>query len=391
MERILAIGDAVAPTGFSTVMHNILGNLDRNKFDVHHLGVNYFGDPHDYWWKIYPANIGGTRDIWGFSRIKNLAVLNPSIIFIINDPWVVSKYLKLIKEHSSESRVVVYFPVDAMDLDVGWFQDYDIVEKICVYTEFGKNEIIKILPPELRNRIAVIPHGIDKASFFKINNDRTQVKKSFFSDNEEFINSFVVLNANRNQPRKRVDLTIQGFSIFARDKPNNVKLYLHMGTKDAGFDILKLAVRYQIDTRLVLSNQNRVLQSVPITKLNYIYNACDVGLNTCLGEGWSLTNMEHAITGAPQIVPGHSALKELYNDCGLLIPINQYLTNQEMLTISGLVHPKDVAEKLNEIYENKELYADLADKTLVKFNSPIYEWKNIVKTYWNPIFEGTYA
>ena len=43
---------------------------------------------------------------------------------------------------------------------------------------------------------------------------------------------FTVLNANPNQSYKRMDATIEGCAIFARDKPESVQLYLHMGMED---------------------------------------------------------------------------------------------------------------------------------------------------------------
>jgi len=76
-------------------------------------------------------------------------------------------------------------------------------------------------------------------------------------------------------------------------KPDDVFLYLHMGTPDAGWELLSLVHRYNIDKRLILSGVENGPKSVSTKALNLIYNATDVGLNTCEGEGWSLTNMEH--------------------------------------------------------------------------------------------------
>lgn len=39
MTRLLAIGDAVATTGFARVMHGILGEI-QSAFDIHQIGVN---------------------------------------------------------------------------------------------------------------------------------------------------------------------------------------------------------------------------------------------------------------------------------------------------------------------------------------------------------------
>jgi D-inositol-3-phosphate glycosyltransferase len=38
-------------------------------------------------------------------------------------------------------------------------------------------------------------------------------------------------------------------------------------------------------------------------QLNLLRNACDVGINTSMGEGWGLAGFEHGATGAAQIVP----------------------------------------------------------------------------------------
>ena len=64
--------------------------------------------------------------------------------------------------------------------------------------------------------------------------DRRLAKKALLPDTPDFQDSFIVFNGNRNQPRKRIDITMKGFARFANGKPNNVKLYLHMGVEDAG-------------------------------------------------------------------------------------------------------------------------------------------------------------
>jgi len=384
-KRLLCIGDGITPTGFATVMHNIIGNLPKRSYDVHQLGINYRGDPHDYDWKVYPAMLGG--DYLGINRLAEFATLKPDGIFMLNDPWVLGKFLKKIKDTwKNIPPIVVYFPVDSIDLDLDWFKDFDIVKKVVVYTQFGYEQVKKTIP---NSEINIIPHGIDTSVFYKKFDTREEAKKLLFPK-QDLKDSFIVLNANRNQPRKRIDLTIQGFSIFAKDKPAGVKLYLHMGIKDMGHDILKMCFRYGVDERLIISNTKRINQSEPIEKLNLIYNATDVGLNTAVGEGWSLTNMEHAVTGAPQIVPDHSALTELYKDSGLLIPIFQWLTNPDTLTVSGYVHPQKVADELNKIYYNKELYKELSEKSIKQWTSEEASWKYIVKNKWIPLLKDAY-
>lgn len=386
-KRILAIGDGVAATGFSTVMHNILGNLPRKDFEVHHLAVNYSGDPHEYDWKIYPAHAFGS-DLLGMKRLPRFAENEFDGIFILNDVWVIDKYLEVIKSSFKKiPPIIVYFPVDSKYLDPDWFKHFDIVSEVCVYTQFGYDEVKRVYD---REDINIIPHGIDHKSFFRLDSNREKIKKMIFPDREDFTDSFIVLNANRNQPRKRIDLTIQGFALFAQDKPSNVKLYLHMGSRDVGWDIFKLTARYEVSDRLIVTNLNHSIQQVPIDKLNAIYNACEVGINTSIGEGWGLTSVEHAATGAVQIVPDHSSCRELFYDCGLVVPVNQPVTSNDTLTEGGLISPKGLADSLNNLYYDREMLRTLSNKCYNKFFNEQYSWKKIVQDTWLPIFHDTF-
>jgi glycosyltransferase involved in cell wall biosynthesis len=377
--KLLMVGDGGCPTGFARVLHSIQKFLPEEDYEVHHLAINYFGDPHPYKAKLYPAMTPGT-DPMGISRLENIIkFIKPDVIFILNDLWNVNEYLKVINniKNIKIPPIVVYFPVDAKDSDPDWLKYFGIVSKAIAYTKFGQDEIKKTNP---NLDVMVIPHGIEKSIFYKT--DRLEAKKALFSDERKDLHdSWIVLNANRNQPRKRIDISLEGFSLFAKDKPENVKYYSHCGLRDAGWDIMKLAKRFEINKRLIITSQHDGVQSVSDNWLNAIYNACDVGLNTSLGEGWGLPNVEHAITGAPQIVPDSSSCSEIFNDCGLLIPINQYLIYPQMLTKGALVKPEDVAEKLELIYREKALYDELSQKSIAKFSAPEYSWEEITKRF----------
>jgi glycosyltransferase involved in cell wall biosynthesis len=195
----------------------------------------------------------------------------------------------------------------------------------------------------------------------------------------------------RNQPRKRVDLTMEGFSLFAKDKPSSVKLYMHMGVQDQGWNIVQLSYRFGIYNRLIITGTQNEIQEVPEGKLNYIYNSCDVGINTSVGEGWGLVAHEHAATGALQIVPDHSACRELFEDCGILIPARINNIHPGILTTGKLVVPEDVADALELAYSNEVLRAEFSEKGYKKFSSNEYTWKDVVNTKWLPLFREIYG
>lgn len=378
--KILCVSDLVAPTGFARVSHSIFGNL-LDKYDVVGLGVNYRGDPHPYKFPIYPAGVGGK--IFGEDRLAT--ILNNTkfdILFILNDSWIIANYLDFLKRNVTVPlpKIVTYFPVDSMEHDPAWYSNYHMVDRAVVYTEFGRYVTAKASPS---TRVDIIPHGVDSNTFYKKFTNRRDAKQQLVGKNKN-PDSFVFLSANRNQPRKKLDIVMEAFKIFARDK-NDVLLHMHCGTRDAALDIPRLAVRLGIDDKLVLTNLNTGIQQVPDAALNDIYNAADVGINSSLGEGWGLTNVEHAITGAPQIVPDHSACRELFSDCGLIVPTVTNVTFDNTMTIGKLITPQALADKMNQLYSDKGLYESLSAKSIEKFSREEYSWKYI-STVWDNLF-----
>lgn len=373
--KILFIGDGVVPTGFARVVHNIIKYLPK-KTEVHHLAINYSGDPHKYSHNIYPAALGG--DVYGLGRLEQMQELEPDLIFILNDIWMIDMYLKRIKKTWKKiPPIVVYFPVDAEDFDKEWFSAFDIVTHTVVYTKFGKR-VTKLAVP-LLDPITIIPHGTDSSVFYKL--DKQESKHKLFADNKKLVeDSFIILNANRNQPRKRIDIAIKGFSIFAEGK-DDAYYYHHAGLKDAGWNITRLATRYGIDKKLITTGNTFREQRVPEEVLNIIYNCADVGVNTGMGEGWGLTATEHAACGVPQIVPDHSACKELFEDCGLLIPVSYDFVYEETLTTAKVVTPEDFADQLEILYNDKELRKVLANSCYEKFTDEKYSWETVSKTF----------
>lgn len=386
--KVLFVSDLAVPTGFSTVAHNIIANIQED-FDFTGIGVNYRGDPHTYGFPIFPASTGPTSSLYGIERM--IALLNAEkfdLLYILNDAWVISYYLDAIKKHVEDKpKIVVYFPVDAKDHNPAWYKDFDIVSQAVTYTNFGKAVVNQAVP---KLNIITIPHGVDTSTFYKIDDTAANIRKIVYTDalksEVPYEDLFIVLNANRNQPRKRLDITMRGFGIFAKGRPD-VRLYMHCGVRDSAIDVPYLATRYGILDKIIVTNLAIGIQRVEMPKLNLIYNACDVGINTSMGEGWGLTNMEHAVTGAAQIVPRHSSCEELFVDCGILMETSSDFVFDQSQTTGRLVSPHEVARTLEVLYKNKELKKELAQRAMYKFTAPQYQWKNIAQTWKNLFLE----
>jgi D-inositol-3-phosphate glycosyltransferase len=385
--KILIVSDLVTPTGFSRVAHSLIKYWEPY-YDIVGVGVNYHGDPHDYKFPIFPARLGGS--IYGESRVCDLLNTNDfDLVWILNDSWVINKYLKEIKQNVKKELppIVVYFPIDSMEHNPEWYSNFDIVTPVT-YTDFGQ-WVVRDANPTIDTRI--IPHGVDTSKFYPLfDGNRVEAKRNFFKpfikDDTDMGDSFIVLNANRNQPRKKLDITIKGFAKFARNKPSNVKLYMHCGVVDASINTDTLATRYGIADRLIISSLKPGVQLVPDSRLNEIYNIADVGINTGMGEGWGLTNVEHAVTKAVQLIPNHSACRELFMGCGLLMSTCGDFMFDNSMTVGKLVSSDEVAQKLEYLYRNPEERNKLARLGYEKFTAPEYSWKVISET-WLALFE----
>jgi glycosyltransferase involved in cell wall biosynthesis len=397
--RILVAGDGAVPTGFARVMEGIFTPLAK-RYEIHHLGTNYRGDPHGYEWKLYPAEVGGDR--WGAGRVLPLIEkIKPSLVFILNDIWVQHAYLQELRKLKEAPPVVLYCPVDGGPLDAESVEPLRGVKRCVAYTEFGRG-VIEAAAAAQRAKdtyfdfpaVEVIPHGVDTETFRPLEaegvSQRLHARRLLFKGMDDLEGRFIVLNANRNQPRKRIDTTIRGFALFARDKPANVNLFLHMGVEDVGWNVILLARRYGVEDRVLMSSLNKVMQTVSPRQLNVVYNACDVGVNTSSAEGWGLPSFEHAATRAAQVVPRHSACAELWEGSGLLVEPALSIVNEKILTEGWLVTPEGLAEALERLYVDREFLNEMSERAYRNATRTEYRWGDIAAR-WDALFREVLA
>jgi len=384
--RLLLVGDGAVPTGFGRVLNHI-GNALYADYEVHHLAVNYRGDPHVLPWKLYPA--GSHGDVYGQNRLGHLITkIKPRLILTLADLHTMAGYAETFKHHRKDILTIGYFPVDGAPLSPTIAENLVPYDHLVAFNQFGVSTMSEALAEAAKRSdqvfartFEVIPHGVETRTYFpldeEIGKDRSQAKRELFPDTEEYRNSFIVLNGNRNQSRKRIDLTMKGFALFAKGKPNTVKLYLHMGTKDLGWDIVELAKRLRIDDRLLLTSREPTLAWESEETLNLIYNACDVGINTSNGEGWGLVSFEHAATGACQIIPYHTGCGEIWQGAAELMQPTSTSTNISLMTEDQDLSPETVAESLERVYSDSHYRENLALKAIQHVRQPCYDWVTI--------------
>lgn len=396
---ILVVGHAGIATGFARVLHALLGHV-AGRYRIHHFAPNLVDRPPAARWPIHPNP--HAVDVYGLRALAALMEsIRPRIVLILQDPWVIPVYLPVLHPFRSQVAIVAYCPVDGRirhPAALSWLRE---VTTLVLYNAFGRSviqacvEALGRADPSFRAPpIKVIPHGTSTDLFYPypdgdsgrpVSHRQRLARRALSREIPVSEEAFVVLNASRNQIRKRIDLTVQGFALFARDKPPEVYLYLHMGAREIGWDVRALARAAGIEGRLLLTTHRPNHPSVPGPRLNLIYNACDVGINTACAEGWGLVSFEHAATGAAQIVPRHGACEELWSGAALMIepestqPLGRFLE-------ARVVSPEGVAHALEILYRDPAYRSEMAMAAYRRATHPAYRWENIAEQ-WIALFD----
>ncbi len=378
MAKILWYGDACSNTGFGRVTHSVLNELHK-EHEVHVIGINYNGDPHEYPYPIYPAANVHVQDRFGIPRLPEIInVVKPDIFIALNDVWVVNQVWERIHFLKDDVgfKFLAYIPIDSQSYLPDMFRHLPNWDLAVTFTIPCAN---RILQHEVKApRLGVLPHGVSLEKFFPIDRDQARDELGLPKD------KFIVFNGNRNQPRKRIDLTIKAFADFAVDKPDTM-LYLNMGSKDLGWDIKGLfnheMLRRGVDPkhRLAMTTPNEInyMAAPPDELLNKIYNAADVGINTADGEGWGLVSFEHGACRRPQIVPNHTACADIWEGAGLLTDIATWVRDKDLSVERGLVDTDHLSQQLTELYADMDLYEDTAQKCYEVTQKPEYRWESV--------------
>jgi D-inositol-3-phosphate glycosyltransferase len=395
--RLIAIGYNIAGTGLTRVMHSIMRRL-ADRHEIHYLGIGYSGDVvHDRGLTLYPTNPKGGDVFAAFQAIRLIDEIQPSLIFILHDIWVFEYYLHLFGPFRDRLRIAAYIPLDGRITNAPDAAPLEHADRVIAYTEFGRAQFegaFRRLGEQDASRhfpaVDIIPHGVDRDRFFPFpeltqssfaSEGRAAAKRRVFGwpDAGE---SFVVLNASRPDKRKRVDLTVKGFAQFAADKPANVRLCLHHAIMDEASerDLRSLIQQCGIADRVTLNPLGNGVAADD--DLNLLYNACDVGINTSMGEGWGLVTIEHGATGAPQVVPDHTACAELWGEGRgeLIPPVRSYVPEFSVLEM-GEVSPDGVARALESLYQNPARRQALGAAAVAFARNPAHSWDVITRQF----------
>jgi len=309
--------------GYSKVMYELSRELCKYEdIDLHIFGFQNFYSDEDHTKErilpdkvtIYDPFLAEEKGSKGFGEklIKDYVIeLSPDIVIIYNDVIVVSGLMKqLLTIEERKFKIVPYIDLVYQN-EKKLYLDYihKSCDSIISFTDYWKSELQK---HGFSKRIHVLNHAFNDQNFFPI--PQAVARKYFDLGPDEFI----ILNLNRNQPRKRWDICIQAYIKFISvHKGEKVKL-LVMTNVQGSWDLIELlkfeGAKYDMDIS-DLKNYFTFIQNpqkISDAEINVMYNAADIGWNTCDGEGFGLCNFEQAGVGKPQVVPNIGGFKDFF-------------------------------------------------------------------------------
>ena len=272
-------------SGYAKVMDNLIRGL-KDSMEIFHYAI------HDSAHKLRTPEVA-TQSVqeYGFDGLKSYCEENAvEVVFIYNDIGVILQYLKEWKP----PRLWAY--LDTMGHGIApplikALQENS--ERIYFLNSYWKEHY------NLPNSY-VLDHGVD-TTIFKPVEDQGLRKMLNIP-----VGAKIILNANRNSKRKRLDLCISGFVQYCKQNPVNNYFLLLMTAKDGYYDIANILYeeirRHQHDCSSRIRTIHTDKVNITDEKMNEFYNLADYGINTSYGEGFGLTALEHLTLGKPQIL-----------------------------------------------------------------------------------------
>jgi glycosyltransferase involved in cell wall biosynthesis len=247
--------------------------------------------------------------------------IKPDMIFIYNDIIVTCRLFNSLQDYKKKFgktyKMIVYIDL-VYKFEKPLYIEYlkNEADFIFVFSDVWKSHLVDDFKFD-QKKIEVLYHGFNQSIFFKV--DKHEARKKLGIKLEDFI----VLNTNRNTYRKGWDISISSFLQFYLLTKCDARVKLLINCRidsTSGFNIIELVkiscIKLGLDYNHIINNQIIQLPNaseLSDSVLNLVYNAVDVGLNTCIGEGFGLCNLEGACLDVPQVVSYVGGLIDMFS------------------------------------------------------------------------------
>jgi len=389
-------------TGYSKVTYHIIQELAADsQLELYHFGFQKFAVvPPEF--RPYPVGVdvcdpatnervaGAPQEMgFGFSQLPDyVRRVKPDVMMIYNDAGVICRFLDKLEEvlPASERTYKTLIYLDQVFI----LQRPELLARIdkvtdayFTFTQYWREILQKqgILKP-----IHVLRHGFDPQQFKLLDRKALREKHKI----PEHV--ILLLNLNRNTPRKRYDLVILAFAeLVVRNptKPLALMAVCDMG-QGGGYPIQEIYVRelekLGAHVQQHLPKLMIVQQSLTFTDevINELYCMSDIGVTAAEGEGFGLCQFEAMGLGIPQVCPYVGGFRDFCRDgenSRAVKPRNQYYLSLSASSVGGvqeLVDPHELSLAVEDYVMDGDMrkrHGEAARRTVIG-----YEWSKEVES-----------
>lgn len=315
----------------------------------------------------------------------------PDVCVVYNDLLIITSCVQKIKEAGVPTKIVAY--VDQVYL----CQKREYLDALNQHVDFA----IAFTPyweTILKDQGVNVPtdflqHGFNPRAHYTVPKNLARMYFGLRQDD------FLILNLNRNQPRKRWDICLKAFAeVVSRLPDAPIKMVIATGLT-GGWNLIEIFERELKKRNLTLQDGMKHIvildnpQKITDEETNILYNAADIGINTCDGEGFGLCNFEQAGLGIPQVVSNVGGFIDFFNEDNAIVvePILAYYVDSTRDAVCGeamMCDYNDFADGIVEYYndaEKRQKHGQAAREKILKD----YKWSDIAEKLRGIIYRVT--
>lgn len=315
----------------------------------------------------------------------------PDVCIVYNDLLIITSCIQKIKEAGVPTKIIAY--VDQVYL----CQKREFLDALNQHVDFAL-AFTPYWEGILKEQGVTVPtdflqHGFNPKAHYPI---PKHLARMYFGLR---VDDFLILNLNRNQPRKRWDICLKAFAeVVSRLPDAPIKMVIATGLT-GGWNLMEIFERELKKRNLTLQDGMKHIvildnpQKITDEETNILYNAADIGINTCDGEGFGLCNFEQAGLGIPQVVSNVGGFVDFFDEDNAIVcePILAYYVDSTRDAVCGeamMCDYNDFADGIIEYYtdaEKRQKHGQSARKKILKD----YKWSAIAEKLRGVIFRVT--
>ena len=273
---------------------------------------------------------------------------------------------------------VAWCPVDSDPIMSDNIKALKNMKAVLAPTMWGK----KVIGQAGIQNVRYMPCAYSKKDFYLT--DKEEARKSFekiFKVNLKGRKLVNVVSSNTGN-RKNFPAIFEAWVSVLRNFPGAL-LYVHAdpsGYFTGGNDLMEVMKIYNVDEKTVIFPPlwEYACGAMGTDFLNIVYNASDVHVNACYGEGFGIPIIEAQACGCPVVVPDFGGASEI---CKVGIKVSGNMINSVPGGKQIFVNVRQLAEGIETVL-NIEVNREVTSTSVEE-----YEINHVVEQYTIPIFK----